>query len=84
MIDVGAFAAYRMFELCHPLWKPPTHEKRKSFLKGLALELAQKHLKRRSEIPRLRSSVKIALALIGIKTENIRNPRTMPQIQVRK
>lgn len=84
MIDVGAFAAYRLFELSHPAYRPPNYKKRKSFLKDLAFELAGNHLKSRSEMPRMRSSVKIALALIGIKTENIRNSRTMPQIQVKK
>lgn len=81
MIDVAAFAAYRSFELCHPAWNP-RREKRKIFLKELALELAENHVKHRCDDIRLRSSVKTAMKLAGFKPVFRTETREMPSIQV--
>lgn len=66
MIDVGAFCAFRLFELCHPSWHPRPSDKRKVFLKELALELITPHLKDRCKLP-LKKSTLEAMKLIGFK-----------------
>lgn len=81
MIDVAAFAAFRLYESCHPAWNNNKSEKRKVFLKELALELAQKHLQNRSKTA-VKSSVKIAMDLIGFKCVASTAVRPMPTMQV--
>lgn len=83
MIDVAALSAYRSYEICHPAWRTLRNDKRKSFLKEIAFELAKNHLIARSNRKHLLSSVKIALNLIGIKTAERPTPK-IPQIQVKK
>lgn len=43
-IDVGAMAAFRLFEDGNPDWHPRTADKRKAFLKELARDLLTEHL----------------------------------------
>lgn len=82
MVDVAALAAYRLYELSHPAWKLDKQERRKTFLKEMAMELAKNHLERRATMKPsvLKPSVKLAMNLIGIKTNN--TVGSMPEIQV--
>lgn len=84
MLDVAAFAAFRLYQSCHPTWNTNKSENRKLFLKQLATELAQKHLQNRCKNP-LKSSVKTAMDLIGFKVvAAATSERSMPTIQVKK
>lgn len=69
MLDVGAFAAFRLYELCHPAWNANKSEKRKTFLKEFAFELAKNHMESRCKTPL--PSVKIAMDLIGFRIPNM-------------
>lgn len=53
MIDVGALAALRLYELSHPMRHARTAAKRKVFLKELAKELINEHLHDRCKQPDL-------------------------------
>lgn len=79
MIDVAALAAYRLYELGHPNWNTNKSEKRKVFLKELAMELVQGQLDNRSKKP-LKQSVKIAMDLINYTPKT--NLAEFPVIQV--
>lgn len=81
MIDVAALAALRMFEVCHPAWRPHKMQRRKLFLKDLAMDLAQNHMRDRCSVP-IRASVKSAMDLIGFKPEAVTLMRQMPEVQV--
>lgn len=84
MIDVAAFAAFRLFELSNPTWHKNTQDKRKIFLKELAYDLAQDHLEKRCQNT-LKNSTKIAMDLIGFKPKNdVPVKRKMPEIQVKQ
>lgn len=83
MIDDAAFSAYRLFELSHPLWNANKQDKRKQFLKELAMDLAKNHLINRAKKPKLQASVKTAMTLIGVKTPGIPGPNSTPEIQVK-
>lgn len=78
MIDVAALAAYRSYALSHPAWKVSKHDKRKVFLKELAMELAENYLQKRANNPKT-SQVRMALDLIGYTAKKAQN---MPAIQV--
>lgn len=82
MIDVGCFAAFRTFELCHQNWKGNPQDKRKLFLKELAFDLARNNMQKRSTVPKLRSTIKIAMNLIGFTVEKT-HPKSMPKKQVK-
>lgn len=83
MLDVAALAAYRLFELSNPTWKANAHDKRKIFLKELSYNLAQNELEKRSKIPNLSKSTKIAMDLIDFKPKQAPAVRReMPYIQV--
>lgn len=81
MIDVAALAALRMFEVCHPAWRPHKMQRRKLFLKDLAMDLAQNHMRDRCSVP-IRAPVKSAMDLIGFKPEAVTLMRQMPEVQV--
>lgn len=80
MLDIAAFAAFRNFELSHPSWKQKSAEKRKLFLKELAMELAEEHVENRCKNP-LQPAAKLAIDLAGFKPKN-RPPVALPQIHV--
>lgn len=82
MLDVAALAAYRSYELSHPARKAKSAEKRKAFLKELSMELAHDQLKNRCSAPKVRSSVKVALQLIGFKPNDNPMARQMPDMQI--
>lgn len=83
MLDVAALAAFRLFDLCNSSWNTNKSEKRKIFLKELALELSKKHLENRCKEP-LKKSVKIAMNLIGFDApKKTTAPISMPEVQVR-
>lgn len=83
MLDVAAFASFRLFDMCNPTWNKNKSEKRKIFLKELALELAKKHLENRCKAP-LKKSVKIAMDLIGFNApKKTATPISMPEVQVK-
>lgn len=67
MLGVAALAAYRLYELSNSTWKAQAHDKRKIFLKELSYDLAQIELEKRSQIPNLSKSTKIAMDLIDFK-----------------
>lgn len=81
MVDVAAFTAFRLYELCHPDWNSNKSEKRKIFLKELGFELAMKYMQNRCQNP-LRKSVKTAMNLIGFKEPKTNTAIAMPTIQV--
>lgn len=83
MVDVAAFSAFRLYELCHPNWNKNKSEKRKIFIKELAFDLARKHLENRCKGP-LKKSVRLAMDLIGFNVPKMTTaPPTMPEIQVK-
>ncbi|XP_055910786.1 uncharacterized protein LOC129945151 [Eupeodes corollae] len=79
LLDCAGVAAYRMFDVCQPNWysSKKRSEKRKTFLKELAFELADSHIKNRIAKPTLQKSVKTAMSLIGYES-------TLPTIQQNK
>lgn len=83
MIDVAAFGAFRLYELCNPNWNSNKSVKRKMFLKELAFDLAKKNMENRSKT-KLQKSVKIAMDLIGFQEPKMAIKRSMPPIQVQK
>lgn len=62
-LDVGALAAFRLFEMSNNQWHPRTADKRKTFLKELASDLVKAHLIDRSKKP-LKPSTLNAMSLI--------------------
>lgn len=70
MLDVGALAAYRIFQLSNPAWCTSSNT-RKLFLKSLATELADAHIQNRIAKSSLHKSVKTSLKLIGYDITNI-------------
>ncbi|XP_055850586.1 piggyBac transposable element-derived protein 4-like [Episyrphus balteatus] len=83
LLDCAGVAAYRMFDVCQPNWysSKKRSEKRKKFLKELAFELADNHIKNRIAKPTLQKSVKTAMSLIGYEITSI---STLPTIQQNK
>ncbi|XP_039969557.1 uncharacterized protein LOC120781408 [Bactrocera tryoni] len=66
MLDIAGLAAFRLFDVSHPMWNTHKSEKRKIFLKELFMELAQKQLQNRCKT-KINSTTKIALDLINFK-----------------
>ncbi|XP_039965372.1 piggyBac transposable element-derived protein 4-like [Bactrocera tryoni] len=66
MLDIAGLAAFRLFDVSHPMWNTNKSEKRKIFLKELSMELAQKQLQNRYKT-KINSTTKIALDLINFK-----------------
>lgn len=84
MLDVAAFAAYRLFELSNPAWLAGKSIKRKIFLKELSYDLAKNHLDNRCKAP-LKKTTRIAMDLIGFKPKVVCAPKLrVPEIQVNK
>lgn len=82
MVDVAAFAAFRLYELCHPDWNTDKSEKRKIFIKELAFELAKKHMENRCKKP-LKKTVQIAMDLIGFQPPKMTTaPLSFPAVNV--
>ncbi|XP_067614061.1 uncharacterized protein [Eurosta solidaginis] len=80
MLDVAALAALRLFEHSNPTWNIHKSEKRKIFLKDLAMELAQKQLHNRCKT-KINSATKIAMDLIDFKIVPSVS-RSRPTVQV--
>lgn len=82
ILDVAALGSFRLCELSDPAWKP--HDKRRVFLKQLAVELAQNHLEARCKKPNLSKAIKFSMECIGFKPKNAPAvKRKMPKVQVR-
>lgn len=80
MVDIAALAAYRLYGLEHPTWYAKNVlENRRVFLRELAYELAEPHLKKKEEKGRLKPSVKTAMTLIGFKFKAAEASKTFPE-----
>ncbi|XP_055918701.1 uncharacterized protein LOC129950807 [Eupeodes corollae] len=73
LLDCAGVAAYRLFDICQPTWyvSKKRSDKRKRFLKELALELAAKHLQNRIAKTTLQTKVKTAMKLIGYEIQTV-------------
>lgn len=80
MLDIAALSALRLYELSHPAWHVNKQEKRKVFLKELAMQLAEPHLQNRCD-GKMQSSVKMAMEMIHFKPKS-GTKRSMPEVQV--
>ncbi|XP_067634600.1 uncharacterized protein [Eurosta solidaginis] len=80
MLDVATLAALRLFEHSNPIWNIHISEKRKIFLKYLAIELAEKQLHNRCKT-QIISTTKIAMDLIDFKIVPSVS-RSRPTVQV--
>lgn len=84
IVDVAALAAFRLFEMCHPSWNLNKSEKRNFFLKELAFDLAEPHLRNRIKTKNMTKNTKIAMDLIGFRRDESKTPLPMPVVQVKK